>query len=677
MKFTLRQGILSLDNVIGSQYSANVRIELDNDPVFEENGYIATMNVKYKDENGQMAENTLLKEGEFNIMPAAVYKTTQTVMITVANTRNNETLISQPFWYRVLGSTNGGNVLPDDPETWQAYIDEYLGDKLDKKTEKVQIDYTGGVFKVGDKVLNFADIYDYLKTSPDFVYVLYGMRAHLCTYINDGGTLKEIRFASPILSDGVLKMSSIYITSTDATTIAGVSVTNINCENTSNKVNAITDANKNSSTFYPTVKATNDAIEAAKQELNDDLNELTPINYGYMYKEFETVKNHRNSWLYTSRYGYMSKNKPSERDAFVDSVLLYLEVNELNQNYRDIVFTFASFNVSGNSITDIVEAENITVCVKAENIYTFKLKNKFLLEKGKYFGFKVSYGEGEAPYAIGSYYPDNACQYGLLAFNAEGVRTDNIPTWNLGFDFVTVNEKEWINIRPLYGKKWVAYGDSITAGYRLRGYQSDKENDGNPLSESYVKLISDYFGINFKNYGQSGRGYSLSTNWNGKTIVSALNDPSADIVTIAFGTNDFGEVATYPTLFGDVDGTDTDDTNFCGAVRATYEMIISKYTNPKTNVFVFLPISRATEKTPNTYGKILDDYAEAIKKIARRYHFPVLDMFGDSAFKATQANFANAYYQEGAVGALHPNDEGQMLYYVPIVERFLLDNYRE
>lgn len=126
---------------------------------------------------------------------------------------------------------------------------------------KIQIDYNAAEnkFSVDGAVINFKQIHDYLLESDNFVFVLHGDRAYLCSYLKDDeGSVQEIRFESVINSEGVTKTSSIYITSADGVEISSVSVSNINSENQSNKIDEITDDNKESATLYPSVKAITD-----------------------------------------------------------------------------------------------------------------------------------------------------------------------------------------------------------------------------------------------------------------------------------------------------------------------------------------------------------------------------------------------------------------------------------
>lgn len=135
---------------------------------------------------------------------------------------------------------------------------------------KVQIDYLGDkIFKHGDKTLNFADLYDYHLTGPDFTFIVYGNRAYLCSFVDVDNAYKEMRFESVINSDLRTKVSSIYVTSTDGINISQVNVSDINSENSSNKIAEFTEANKNSAVQYPS----NAAVNKELTELNDRITE--------------------------------------------------------------------------------------------------------------------------------------------------------------------------------------------------------------------------------------------------------------------------------------------------------------------------------------------------------------------------------------------------------------------
>lgn len=144
-----------------------------------------------------------------------------------------------------------------------------LNSELDKKTEKVEIDYLGNKsfrIKGSSDDLTYKAIRDLLKESPNFVLMIHGNREHRCTMIDDESNPRQMRFVAPVLSDGVLKIQSIYVTSNDGVNITDVTVSNINSENQSNKIQEITEQIKGSTNQYPSVKAVYDFVE---QEIID------------------------------------------------------------------------------------------------------------------------------------------------------------------------------------------------------------------------------------------------------------------------------------------------------------------------------------------------------------------------------------------------------------------------
>ena len=143
---------------------------------------------------------------------------------------------------------------------------------LDSKTEKVRIDYLGNKsFKINSsgEDLTYKKIRDLLLDSPNFVLMIHGNREHRCTMIDEESNPRQMRFVAPILSDGVLKTQSIYITSNDGIAITNVAISNINSENQSNKVQEITEQIKGSTNQYPSVKAVYDFVGQALDDITD------------------------------------------------------------------------------------------------------------------------------------------------------------------------------------------------------------------------------------------------------------------------------------------------------------------------------------------------------------------------------------------------------------------------
>lgn len=157
---------------------------------------------------------------------------------------------------------------------------------------KVQIDYLGDkIFKHGDKTLNFSDLYDYHLTGPDFTFIVYGNRAYLCSFVDVDGSMKEMRFESVINSDLRTKVSSIYVMSTDGINISQVNVSDINSENSSNKIAEFTEANKNSTVNYPSNAAVNKELTELNKYITETRDRITGVSKvnDYLYNYTCTV----------------------------------------------------------------------------------------------------------------------------------------------------------------------------------------------------------------------------------------------------------------------------------------------------------------------------------------------------------------------------------------------------
>jgi lysophospholipase L1-like esterase len=129
------------------------------------------------------------------------------------------------------------------------------------------------------------------------------------------------------------------------------------------------------------------------------------------------------------------------------------------------------------------------------------------------------------------------------------------------------------------GKTWNAIGDSITEV----NFRANKR---------YHDYIKESIGCTVNNYGISGTGYFTPSASGGTNAIyqriSSL--PSADLVTVFAGTNDWGQVGKTLVLgaLGDTNGANS----FYGAVDSTLSQLIAKYPS-NTQIAVFTPIVRS------------------------------------------------------------------------------------
>lgn len=140
-------------------------------------------------------------------------------------------------------------------------------------------------------------------------------------------------------------------------------------------------------------------------------------------------------------------------------------------------------------------------------------------------------------------------------------------------------------------------------------------------------------------------------------ILKSLNFNEVDVVTIAYGTNDF-------TASIDLENTDNvnDTTVFAGALRYSIERLLTAFPNLK--VFLCSPTYRFwidgsnvftedSDTKTNSDGVKLTDFVTKTKDIAAEYHLPYIDNYyslGLNKFNRTQYFEVNDGTHPNAVG---------------------------
>lgn len=205
----------------------------------------------------------------------------------------------------------------------------------------------------------------------------------------------------------------------------------------------------------------------------------------------------------------------------------------------------------------------------------------------------------------------------------------------------------------------VVIGDSITYGV-FTG-----PNDDCPKSrpeKTWFDSFCDAMNITeHNNYSVSGISVSRMTNVNPNGAISNkyrdMHD-FADYVFISGGTNDYGTNVPVGT------SNDTEDVSFYGALDLLCRGLKEKY--KEASVIFIVPIKRRWEDKKNEVGAILDDYRNAIKKVAgERYGFYIIDG-KDFGFDPDSEEGRKRHMLDG----LHPNEEGHFLYAQKVIENF-------
>lgn len=198
----------------------------------------------------------------------------------------------------------------------------------------------------------------------------------------------------------------------------------------------------------------------------------------------------------------------------------------------------------------------------------------------------------------------------------------------------------------LTGKTWVAVGDSITE-FNMRA------------TKNYHDFVSeDVGGMVVINKGVSGSGFHDRPD-----VADEITTDSPDLITIMWGTNDFGLVRNnYPL------GTflSTDMETIAGRMKYTIEKLINKYPLAKFAFISALPrlTNYGSNAAKNAQGYNLKDHVEMFERYAKHYSVPFLNLYEQSNLPVW-IPAANEYYFTAPTlstpDGLHPNDAGQRI----------------
>lgn len=217
---------------------------------------------------------------------------------------------------------------------------------------------------------------------------------------------------------------------------------------------------------------------------------------------------------------------------------------------------------------------------------------------------------------------------------------------------------------PLYNKKWVAIGDSLTevnARADLR----------------YWNYITQPYNMTFYNHGVGGSGYINRQNVNLAFYQIANNiEQDADIITVFGGVNDC-LLSTKP--IGDI--TDNTADTWCGCVNLCITNIRSRYLYAPLGIISPLPCAWTDPNNESAYDNQLPSdptcrmslFVEKLSQICTLRGVPFLDLFHTSNMLPENSAFNEEYYScwSAPTGdGLHPNSKGHKLFYSKI-EKFL------
>jgi lysophospholipase L1-like esterase len=181
--------------------------------------------------------------------------------------------------------------------------------------------------------------------------------------------------------------------------------------------------------------------------------------------------------------------------------------------------------------------------------------------------------------------------------------------------------------KPFQGKKYRAYGDSITAWGNANGY---------------VSLVATDQGMSAVNQGRAGWTIWSGSGSNGSIadllITDAPSSANCDLITFTGGMNHSGN------FLGAINDTAT--TTTYGALN-----VVAQYCLTNNIKLVFItPTQYGVDRTNYRYTGTTDA-RNAMIDVGAKYSIPVLDLY---AISGITVETSSKYLSDG----IHPNDEG-------------------
>jgi lysophospholipase L1-like esterase len=195
----------------------------------------------------------------------------------------------------------------------------------------------------------------------------------------------------------------------------------------------------------------------------------------------------------------------------------------------------------------------------------------------------------------------------------------------------------------LKGKKWTAFGDSIT--------------NSQASSKEYHEYIAEETGIVVTNMGVGGSGYKASSP--NDFVTRSSNIPTdTEYLTILGSIND--------TMNGYTIGAATDTTadTVLGCVNLTIDNVLTRI--PGVRLGLISPLPSATNY-PSLNGNSLAVLSDGLKAICERRGIPFLDLYRRSNLQPQLAAYRDIYYKNDSSGnveaaGIHPNALGHKIF---------------
>ena len=198
-------------------------------------------------------------------------------------------------------------------------------------------------------------------------------------------------------------------------------------------------------------------------------------------------------------------------------------------------------------------------------------------------------------------------------------------------------------------------GDSIT-----EGVGGKVDTNGNRVS--YVNYVQDL--LQFGQVTNNGIAGRMVTDFNGRfpelsidTLWTELFEKGYEITVVYAGLNDY-LTEMEGKNFGVMDSGTVG--GYCGQLQRLFENLSKSYPN---KIFFFVtayqtPVKCLTNEITNFNGTpTLGDYMDQQILLAKRYNYPVIDLYNTGFMDTNDSNTASQFLYD----SVHPNDEGYQI----------------
>lgn len=600
------------------------------------------------------------------------------------------------------------------PEDYSDLVEE-----VGRKTEKVRIDFDGTNFTVAGEIINYQQLYDFHITSPDFAFVVYGDRAYLLSYVQDGVGMKEMRFESTIAvtnTDNLsnVKTSGIYVISSDGINITSVRITDINSENKGYKVTEINDSNKNNVELYTSVKAVADIVLPLKEDVNNIGFQISDDSYviklkngyyvddstghiaggapTYSVTQFIALYKYEKIHIYAPRSSrYCAWYSDNTDTSFISSFTVYAGDNDyvIPTEAKYCVLSDGTQYMLQYKVYGVKKVDDRTIHIhgtrftnEANTPEIYKNLNNLPLNEVVTYSYYINGIVTNIPninnftgiVVTYSSVAGNANEKEFLMQYAYVTKTNTkrifyrikYDTWSDWEEVVTKSDlADTITPSISMFRKIGVIGDSFASGCVYNRVDGSGGYDNYPLS--WIQNIARRNGItaqNFSHAGISARAWQTDSN-----CLPKLNSTEAqDLYIIALGINDVYQIAINESAYYQnsdnaiINKTDT----MCGNLSKIVSAIKEK--NPQA-LIVFIKINPKIDPREN-FAYYISRINQSIEYTASYFECPVLD-------QSTNAYLSSDGYINGFVQG-HPTAVGYSGMSVAIqemIEKILPDEY--